>query len=246
MLQSPSASIESRASWVVASVALVTMMMAFGAAWITAVALKDIAAKERFAQLFGQTPHQDPMPQQVAELPATPPPALPDPAPEASGAAAVVAEAAQTLLQPAEDPAPVEAEVVQAVVDKPVAELPTRFDAPVEAAKYVSISDAVRRAAEQERHSGRSNAVVQLGAYSSPERVEVAWKLLTKRYPALRGYEPMKARFNSARGPVWRLSIKGFDNRNEAVDRCEELQGNGGNCFVRTAAGDAPVQLASR
>jgi len=45
MLQSPSSSIESRASWVVASAALVTMMMAFGAAWITAVALKDIAAE---------------------------------------------------------------------------------------------------------------------------------------------------------------------------------------------------------
>jgi MFS family permease len=45
MLRSPIASIESRASWVVASVALLTMMMAFGAAWITAVALKDIAAE---------------------------------------------------------------------------------------------------------------------------------------------------------------------------------------------------------
>ena len=45
MLQSPSSSIESRASWVVASVALFIMGMAFGAAWITAVALKDIAAE---------------------------------------------------------------------------------------------------------------------------------------------------------------------------------------------------------
>ena len=45
MLQSPSSSIESRESWVVASVALVTMLMAFGAAWITAVALKDIAGE---------------------------------------------------------------------------------------------------------------------------------------------------------------------------------------------------------
>src|SRR5258708_24347700 len=44
MLQSPS-SIETRASWAVATVALVTMLMAFGAAWITAVALKDIAAE---------------------------------------------------------------------------------------------------------------------------------------------------------------------------------------------------------
>jgi MFS family permease len=45
MLHSPSSSIESKASWVVASVALCIMAMAFGAAWITAVALKDIAAE---------------------------------------------------------------------------------------------------------------------------------------------------------------------------------------------------------
>src|SRR5215470_17838429 len=44
MLQSPS-SIETRASWVVASVALVTMLMAFGSAWITAVGLKEIAGE---------------------------------------------------------------------------------------------------------------------------------------------------------------------------------------------------------
>jgi len=44
MLQS-SSSIESRDSWIVAAAALVVMLMAFGAAWITAVALKDIAAE---------------------------------------------------------------------------------------------------------------------------------------------------------------------------------------------------------
>ncbi|MGH6727158.1 MAG: MFS transporter [Pseudolabrys sp.] len=45
MLHSPSSSVESRASWLVASVALLIMMMASGAAWITVVALKDIAAE---------------------------------------------------------------------------------------------------------------------------------------------------------------------------------------------------------
>jgi len=45
MLQSPSASIESRSSWTVATVALITLLMAFGGAWITPVALKDIAAE---------------------------------------------------------------------------------------------------------------------------------------------------------------------------------------------------------
>jgi MFS family permease len=44
MLQ-PSSSVETKASWAVATAALVTMLMAFGAAWITAVALKDIAAE---------------------------------------------------------------------------------------------------------------------------------------------------------------------------------------------------------
>ena len=44
MLQS-SQSVESRASWAVALVALLALMLAFGANWITAVALKDIAAE---------------------------------------------------------------------------------------------------------------------------------------------------------------------------------------------------------
>jgi MFS family permease len=45
MLQSPASSVESKSSWLVASVALFIMMMSFGAAWITAVALKDIASE---------------------------------------------------------------------------------------------------------------------------------------------------------------------------------------------------------
>jgi MFS family permease len=44
MLQSTS-TVESRDSWIVASVALLVMMMAFGSAWIIAVALKDIAGE---------------------------------------------------------------------------------------------------------------------------------------------------------------------------------------------------------
>src|SRR3954469_9619226 len=45
MLQFPPASVESKASWAVASVALFILAMSFGAAWITAVALKDIASE---------------------------------------------------------------------------------------------------------------------------------------------------------------------------------------------------------
>lgn len=45
MPPSPSDTVETRTSWVVASVALVILGMSFGAAWITAVALKDIASE---------------------------------------------------------------------------------------------------------------------------------------------------------------------------------------------------------
>ncbi|CAN0068118.1 unnamed protein product [Phaeothamnion confervicola] len=44
-MQSPSSSVETKASWVVAAAALWALMMSFGAAWITAVALKDIAGE---------------------------------------------------------------------------------------------------------------------------------------------------------------------------------------------------------
>src|SRR6202035_3565834 len=43
MLQSPSGSVEIKASWAIAAVALFIIGMSFGAAWITVVALKDIA-----------------------------------------------------------------------------------------------------------------------------------------------------------------------------------------------------------
>jgi MFS family permease len=45
MLQSSAPSIETRSSWVLASVAVIAMLMAFGGNWITPVALKEIAAE---------------------------------------------------------------------------------------------------------------------------------------------------------------------------------------------------------
>jgi MFS family permease len=44
-MQSPLVSIETKRSWTVATAALITLLMAFGSAWITAVGLKDIAAE---------------------------------------------------------------------------------------------------------------------------------------------------------------------------------------------------------
>ncbi len=216
-----------------------------------ALALNSSPAGTRLAELLPKTapaPVDPQVPLQVAAIPATLPPALPDPEPVVAEAAPVevppvaVAEAARALLTAPEE---TEAPVLQAVAAKP--EVPTRFDTPVEPAKYVAISDTVRHAADEARKSsGHSNSVVQLGAYSSADRVTVAWNMLTKRYPALANYTPMRARFTGAKGTFWRLSIKGFGNQQEAIDRCEQLQSRGGKCFVRRVAGDAPVQFASR
>jgi D-alanyl-D-alanine carboxypeptidase len=93
---------------------------------------------------------------------------------------------------------------------------------------------------------GSSKTVVQLGAYSSEERVAVAWDRLTRRFPTLRNYSPVSARFDSPRGTVYRLSVRGFANQQEALSRCRSLRGKGGSCFVRSTAGDSPVQFASR
>ena len=95
-------------------------------------------------------------------------------------------------------------------------------------------------------HRGNSNAVVQLGAYASRERVAAAWEQISKRYPKLRAYAPMTPRFDSPKGTVYRLSIKGFGSQQEAVARCSVLKSHGGACFVRNVAGDAPVEIASR
>lgn len=102
------------------------------------------------------------------------------------------------------------------------------------------------RAASAPRAGGNSKAVVQLGAYSSEARVQVAWAEIVKRHPALKNYSPQVARFDSARGTVWRLSVKGFGDQHEAQLRCQTLKSRGGSCFVRSTAGDSPVQFAAR
>ena len=91
----------------------------------------------------------------------------------------------------------------------------------------------------------RSKAVVQLGAYSSRDRIAVAWGRATGQYAALRNYQPMTARFDGARGTVYRLSVRGFGSDREAMSLCQSLKRAGRSCFVRAAFNDAPVQFAS-
>ena len=169
----------------------------------------------------------------VAELPPAPAPKMPtiaeavhaaEPAPQPEQ------QVAQVLLQPA----------VQAAA-APVEPLPTRFELKPDVAKYLAA-----KARKPARANGRSNSVVQLGAYGSPQRVAAAWNQFARRYGALNQFTPVSMRFSSPKGTVYRLSVKGFASASEAQKLCGALQRKGKNCFVRRVAGDAPVRLASR
>ena len=76
--------------------------------------------------------------------------------------------------------------------------------------------------------------------------MSAAWNSAARRYSVLRGYSPVSARFNSSKGLVYRLSVKGFATPNEAKSLCVSVRRAGGSCFVRSVAGDLPVRLASR
>ena len=105
---------------------------------------------------------------------------------------------------------------------------------------------ALRKAPAVQARRGNSTAVVQLGAYGSPERVVSAWDGEARRFTALKAYLPMSARFASSKGTFYRLSVRGFDTVGEAHALCGSLRRQGGTCFVRNLAGDTPVQYASR
>ena len=161
-----------------------------------------------------------------------------------------VAEAAPTTVAPAPPPAdPTRvaatqlAEAVPAPAFTPAPAV--AIDEPVKP-QLASLTVKVPAARNPILRTGKSQAVVQLGAYGSRDRVAAAWAQITKRYPKLRAYAPMTARFDSPKGTVYRLAIKGFGSQQEALARCGQLKRNGGACFVRNTAGDAPIQLASR
>ena len=94
------------------------------------------------------------------------------------------------------------------------------------------------------RPVGKFPAVVQLGAYGSPQRVLTAWNGAAHKYAALKSYAPMSAKFSSPKGTFYRLSVRGFNSLGEANGLCNALRRQGGSCFVRNVAGD--TQLASR
>lgn len=177
-------------------------------------------------------PVAEPAPPMVAEAAA--------PAPAPVEYAAAPAPAPQPVVVAAANPAP----VVEAPKLKPKAK-PAVKTAVAKPALSPRASGLFQKASFPKVVRGNSKSVVQLGAYGSRAFVSVAWGNFAKKYPALRGYSPATARFESTRGTVYRLSVQGFASDAAARDFCSSLRKAGGNCFVRSTAGDAPVRLAS-
>ncbi len=94
----------------------------------------------------------------------------------------------------------------------------------------VRLSDSLpklRKAAAPRVLNGKSRAVVQIGAYSSRERVAFAWNKVSGKHGSLKRYTPVTARFTGGEGVVYRLSVKGFtsDARRDQYVRFAEACG---------------------
>ena len=162
--------------------------------------------------------------------------------PPVADAAPVAVETAAVQL-PVAAPAIAVPDVAPVLVQTAAAPAPS-FDMPPPLPAPRAKPVVVRKAALQ--REGKSGAVVQIGAFGSADGVGRAWNAYARKFGALKEYTPVSAKFASAKGPVYRLSVKGFSSVGEAQSLCASLRRSGGSCFVRSVAGDSPVRIASR
>nr|WP_294170571.1 SPOR domain-containing protein [uncultured Sphingomonas sp.] len=154
-----------------------------------------------------------------------------------------VAAASVTIPLPAPVPAPAPAEAPMQLANVG-GELDSIRREPVRPSGALPKVAQLRRSAAA--RFARSGVVVQLGAYGSRGRVQAAWSMVVRRHGSLSRYTPASARFQSAGGTVYRLSLKGFASDGEARSLCQQLKRSGSACFVRNVAGDTPVRFAAR
>ncbi|QDP18677.1 SPOR domain-containing protein [Sphingomonas xanthus] len=179
-----------------------------------------------------------------------------EPVPVTEAPAAVYAEAAP--IAPPAMPTYAAPAAPVALAETPMPEYAAPAETPVFALREarpalspasVRLSDSlpsIRKASAPRAAVGKSRAVVQIGAYSSRERVATAWSRASAKHDSLKRYVPVTAQFDAGEGTVYRLSVKGFESERDAIELCSSLKRAGSNCFVRSASGDSPVRFASR
>ena len=89
------------------------------------------------------------------------------------------------------------------------------------------------------------NFVVQLGAFGNEARAQIAWRGAVGHIHELANYGASSARVQVKDASLFRLSVAGFTTRAAASQLCLRIKAAGGDCFVRTVAGDTPLQWAS-
>jgi len=115
---------------------------------------------------------------------------------------------------------------------------------PVNATLATTRTVANHIAAIQQAENAAGGWVVQLGAYSTAARIEAGWQGAVHQYDPLDNYVPASAAYEMQSATLHRLSIAGFPTRAAARSVCLAVKARGADCFVRTAAGDAPLQWA--
>ena len=87
---------------------------------------------------------------------------------------------------------------------------------------------------------------VQLGAFSSSRRTEIAWGKLKGKAAFMKAYTPTGSGQRWGKAMIYRLSVSGLPTRKDAVTLCLKIRDVGGSCFVRGVRGDRPMQWAAR
>lgn len=172
----------------------------------------------------------------------TTPPAFANVAPPA----VELADAATPVIDQTPAPQAVPVLLQAAAVTSPAA-LPPLISAPRTPIKLMVLASAPARAVRAPAPQARGGFVVQLGAYSSAARVETAWNRIATRVAMVMDYAPSSGTLALQQvGTVYRLSLAGFATRDAATTVCERVRAKGGECFVRAAIDDRPVQWTAR
>jgi|GEM_PF-283458 len=87
--------------------------------------------------------------------------------------------------------------------------------------------------------------VVQIGAFSSAANAERAWASYEQKF-GLRAEQPVTMTIDHQGRLLHRVAISGFTRRGDATQICGIIRARGGECFVRSNAGDAAIDWAAR
>jgi Flp pilus assembly protein TadD len=83
---------------------------------------------------------------------------------------------------------------------------------------------------------GGGTHLVQLGAFSTPEGAQRAWRHFTKVNPALAGHRSVISQANVNGRQFWRVQAAGFSGFADARSVCGSVKARGGPCLVMAAA----------